>query len=153
MAFAGGPLNNFVLQAMVRTAEVLRSQPGATALVTAVSGMVTKQGVSLWASRAPRGGSPTTTSPPRSRRRRRRSRWSATGPARGQVAAYTVLHERGAPRRGVALVDFADGTRTLATTADAAQVAALLDEEWCGRTVTVTAGGVLSVGGARRPPT
>ena len=53
MAFAGGPLNNFVLQAMVRTAEVLRSQPGATALVTAVSGMVTKQGVSLWASRAP----------------------------------------------------------------------------------------------------
>ncbi len=64
----------------------------------------------------------------------------------GRVAAYTVLHERGMPRRGVALVDFADGTRTLATTDDAAHVAALLDEEWCGRAVTVTAGGALSVG-------
>ena len=71
----------------------------------------------------------------------------------GRVAAYTVLHERGTPRRGVALVDFADGTRTLATTDDAPQVAALLDEEWCGRTVTVTPGGALSVGCAPRPPT
>ena len=146
MAFAGGPLNNFVLQAMVRTADVLRSQPGVTALVTAVSGMVTKQGVSLWASHAPQ-------------RRFTYDDVAADVAAAtetvdvdgdrtgtGRVAGYTVLHERGTPRRGVALVDFADGTRTLATTDDAVQVAALLEREWCGHPVTVTTGGELSVG-------
>ena len=48
MAFAGGPLNNFVLQAIVRMARILRKDPGASGLVTAVSGVLTKQGVSLW---------------------------------------------------------------------------------------------------------
>ena len=50
MAFAGGPLNHFVFQALVRMAGVLRADPGSTGLVTAVSGMLTKQGVSLWSS-------------------------------------------------------------------------------------------------------
>ena len=43
----GGPLNNFVLQAAARMVALLREQGGA-ALLTAVSGMLTKQGVSLW---------------------------------------------------------------------------------------------------------
>ncbi len=53
MAFAGGPLNNFVLQAMARMAQRLRETPGATGMVNAVCGFLTKQGVSLWASRPP----------------------------------------------------------------------------------------------------
>ena len=48
MAFGGGPLNNFVLQALARMAHVLRGDPGATGMVNAVSGILTKQGVSLW---------------------------------------------------------------------------------------------------------
>ena len=51
MAFAGGPLNNFVLQALVTMAERLRAEPEASGLATAVSGMLTKQGVSLWSCR------------------------------------------------------------------------------------------------------
>ncbi|MDX2169389.1 MAG: acetyl-CoA acetyltransferase, partial [Deltaproteobacteria bacterium] len=54
MAFAGGPLNNFVLQALVRMVEVLRADAGSSGLVSAVSGMLTKQGVSLWSTRPPR---------------------------------------------------------------------------------------------------
>ena len=50
MAFAGGPLNHFVLQALVRMAGLLRAAPGSTGLVTAISGVLTKQGVSLWSS-------------------------------------------------------------------------------------------------------
>ena len=50
MTFAGGPLNHFVLQSLVRMAQLLREAPGSTGLVTAVSGVLTKQGVSLWSS-------------------------------------------------------------------------------------------------------
>ena len=50
MAFAGGPLNHFSLQALVRMAQVLREDAGSLGLVTAVSGIITKQGVSLWSS-------------------------------------------------------------------------------------------------------
>jgi acetyl-CoA C-acetyltransferase len=146
MAFAGGPLNNFVLQAMVRTAEVLRAQPGTTALVTAVSGMVTKQGVSLWASHAPQR--PFTYDDVAADVAAATDTVDVDGDrtGTGRVAAYTVLHERGVPRRGVALVDFTDGTRTLATTDDAVQIAALLAAEGCGRAATVHTGGEFTLG-------
>jgi acetyl-CoA C-acetyltransferase len=146
MAFAGGPLNNFVLQAMVRTAEVLRSQPGATALVTAVSGMVTKQGVSLWASRAPQRRFTYDDVAAEVATATETVQVVGDRTGTGRVAAYTVLHDRGTPRRGVALVDFTDGTRTLATTDDAAQITALLAAEGCGRIATVHAGGEFTLG-------
>ena len=48
MTFAGGPLNNFVFQATVKMAQLLRSQPDEVGLVTTVSGMLTKQACALW---------------------------------------------------------------------------------------------------------
>ncbi|MEM9464735.1 MAG: hypothetical protein AAGA90_05160 [Actinomycetota bacterium] len=48
MAFAGGPFNNFVLQATVAMIERLRARPGECGLVTAVSGLLTKPGLTVW---------------------------------------------------------------------------------------------------------
>lgn len=48
MTFGGGPLNNFVLQSTAAVARALRAGQGRTALVTAVSGMITKVGVLTW---------------------------------------------------------------------------------------------------------
>ncbi len=48
MAFAGGPFNNFVLQATVAMVERLRAHPGERGLVTAVSGLLTKPGLTVW---------------------------------------------------------------------------------------------------------
>jgi acetyl-CoA C-acetyltransferase len=48
MAFAGGPFNNFVLQATVAMIERLRANPGNRGLVTAVSGLLTKPGLTVW---------------------------------------------------------------------------------------------------------
>src|SRR4029078_2696216 len=53
MSFAGGPLNNFVLQAMEPFVGVLRADPSSRGLLTAVSGMITKQGVSAWSCTPP----------------------------------------------------------------------------------------------------
>jgi acetyl-CoA C-acetyltransferase len=137
MTFAGGPLNNFVLQAMVRMVAVLRALPGSTALVTAVSGMLTKQGVSLWASRPPTApcrfedvtasvAAEVVPLPVAARH---------DGPA--TIASYTVLHEHGAPARAVAVCDVTGGSRAIASTTDAEAIRALLDAEGCGRRVVL----------------
>ncbi len=48
MTFAGGPFNNFVLQATVAVAERLRRDPSALGVVTTVSGLLTKPGIGVW---------------------------------------------------------------------------------------------------------
>ena len=51
MAFAGGPFNNFVLQAMVEVVARMRADPGALGVVTSVSGLLTKPGIGAWSAR------------------------------------------------------------------------------------------------------
>ncbi len=57
MAFAGGPFNNFVLQATVEVARALRAEPGSLGVVTTVSGLLTKPGLGVW-SAEPDGQAP-----------------------------------------------------------------------------------------------
>ena len=145
MAFAGGPYNNYVLQATCRAAELLRAGRGRNALVSSVSGVLTKQAFGLWRSAA---ASPD----------------SAPAPARdfahvdvsdtvarevgvvevlddfsgsATVAGFTVLHGRGKAPRGLALANTADGKRVLATTEDAALTARMQAEEFVGRAVRI----------------
>lgn len=137
MAFAGGPLNNFVFQSLVRMAEVLRRERTGAGMLTAVSGMLTKQGVSLWSASPPRGGfayEDVTAAVA-----------GATGavevvegvesPAR--IATYTVLFEGGSPVRAAAICDLDDGRRTIAVTTDAAAAGAMTEREHCGAAVRV----------------
>jgi acetyl-CoA C-acetyltransferase len=143
MAFAGGPLNNYVLQAVVRMAEILRADPKATGLVTAVSGLLTKQGVGVWSATPRQGGfrfadvtaeaaAATATCPIVAEH---------DGPA--TIASYTVLFAAGTPIRGIAVCDLPGGGRTIATVDDSERAAAMLDGEMCGRTVRIGAGGSL----------
>jgi len=145
MAFAGGPLNNFVLQAAVRLAELLRGEPGAAGMLTAVSGFLTKQGVSLWSSGA--GGEAFASADVSAEAERATARVRAVEGREGEarVAGYTVLHGEG-PERTVALCDFPDGTRTVASSADPDLARRASTEELCGRAVRVEAG-ELRVGG------
>ncbi len=142
MAFAGGPLNNFVYQALARMARVLRADPGSAGMVNAVSGVLTKQGVSLWSTeRAPgpfrfedataetaREAEPVPFAP------------ATTGPA--VVASYTVLFDGEAPSRTVLLCDLEDGRRALATSPDPALAELALHVELCGRKLRLAASGV-----------
>jgi acetyl-CoA C-acetyltransferase len=137
MTFAGGPLNNYVLQAVAKMATVLRADPAANGLVTAVSGMLTKQGVSVWSARPPAGGY---------RSEDVSDRVAAAAPAMAigaprsgpaLVATYTVIHDDGRPSRGVVIAERPDGARVIATTADPATLQAMASEEWCARTVAL----------------
>jgi len=147
MAFAGGPLNSYVLHALVTMARVLRADPGSLGLVTAVSGIVTKQGASLWSSAPPAAAFRHHDVTAEAVRQTEivPVEVEATGDA--TVASYTVLCASGAPAQGVLVCDLADGRRTLRATRDPGLVAAMATEEFCGRRARVGAGGAVDVPG------
>jgi acetyl-CoA C-acetyltransferase len=141
MAFAGGPLNNYVLQAMTTMTGVLRADAGSLGLVTAVSGMITKQGVSVWSCRPPPGGyrSADVSAAVRARGDGVAAIKPTPGPA--AVATYTVVHRRDASPRSVIIAERADGIRAIASTEDAEVAETMTAEEWCGRAVQLDGDG------------
>jgi acetyl-CoA C-acetyltransferase len=140
MTFAGGPLNNFVLQAVAKMASVLRADPASHGLVTAVSGILTKQGVSLWSGQEPEvefGFFDVTEQtahdqPPVPLVE------SFDGPA--HIAGYTVLFEGERAVRTAFVCDLDDGRRTLAASDDPALAELGTQAELCGRGLRLAGG-------------
>jgi acetyl-CoA C-acetyltransferase len=141
MTFAGGPLNNFVLQAAVKLAQVLRADPGSHGLLSAVSGMLTKQGISVWSTEP--GDRSFAYDDVSADVERELARVSVVEDGRGvaRVAGYTVLHGLAGPERGVAYCDLPDGARALAETRDADWLLELERVEHCGAPVELLAEG------------
>lgn len=140
MAFAGGPYNNYFLQATARAAQLLRAGCGRTALLSCVSGILTKQAFALWSIEP--SGAPF---------ERRDVTAKVAGAAAelmvvehytggGRIAGCTVLHARGEQPRAVALIDTDDGARALAGSDECETVAGMEREEWVGRRVNVVNG-------------
>jgi len=142
MTFAGGPLNNFVLQVLVKMASVLRADPGSYGLVTAVSGILTKQGVSLWSCGEPEAGFRFFDVTEETAREQAPVPLveSFDGPA--QVAGYTVLFEGKCAVRTAFICDLDDGRRTLAASDDPALAELGTQAELCGRRVRLASGQV-----------
>lgn len=146
MTFAGGPLNNYVLQALAAMVPRLREDPEAIGLSTSVSGFLVKQGAGLWsASPPPRGYQAADVTA----RTAAAMAGDATRPVAGdhdgpaRVASWTVAHDPVGGIRGVAVCDVPGGARTLASTDDPGACAALAEGDWIGQPVVVTADGAL----------
>lgn len=141
MAQAGGPLNNYVLQATVRMAQLLRekssSQTTANGLVSSVSGMLTKQAYGLWSAVKPQRPFAflDVTEQVRAHSPAKTVLDSYTGPA--TIAGYTVLYQGDAPARGIAITDTPAGERVVACSEEAATLQRLLGDEWCGSVIRV----------------
>jgi acetyl-CoA C-acetyltransferase len=144
MPFAGGPYNNYVLQATCRMADLLRQGRGRTGLVSSVSGVLTKQGFGLWSTQpGPKGfvlqdvtasvaravGSKPVVDP---------------GAGEGLVAGYTVLHEHGRPPRGVVVADVG-AARSVAHTDDPSLTARMEAVEFCGARIRLSEGGTFAL--------
>jgi acetyl-CoA C-acetyltransferase len=140
MTFGGGPLNHYMLQGLAGIARVLRQDPGSTGLVTAVSGMVTKQGVSLWSTEPGPGFAHDDVSEVTARDTPVVPVERATASA-ATIATYTVLVDRAGPPRTVFLCDLPSGARALAASSDPAIAEHAMSEELCGRAVRITADG------------
>lgn len=144
MAFAGGPLNNFVLQAMVKMAHLLREAPGEIGLVTAVSGLLTKQGVSLWSTDP--GSRPFQFDDVTDEVAKALHRIPCLGEYTGKatIASATVLYEPTGPRAAF-ICDTPDGKRTIASTPEEAVASVVAEEEVIGRTLDLAPGHVAFV--------
>ena len=140
MTFGGGPLNNFVFQATVRMAQLLREQPEEVGLVTTVSGMLTKQGVALWSAKpSPAGwGFDDVTEEVRQATDVREIVADYDGEA--TVAGFTVLHHGAIRWRAIAVFDLPDGRRTAAYSEDPEIMDIMESRECCGETYRLAAG-------------
>ena len=117
--FAGGPWNNFVLQATVAMVELLRAHPGARGMVTTVSGFLNKPGLAVFSTEPAANGllvadlrvdaeAATSTAPMLDEHH---------GPA--TIVACTVVSERSGDRRTVVIAETASGERCVAASGDA----------------------------------
>jgi acetyl-CoA C-acetyltransferase len=140
MTFAGGPLNNFVLQALVKMVEVLRADPGAVGLVSSVSGILTKQGVSLWSTRPPERSFRFFDVTEETARDQQPLPLVEGFEGSARIAGYTVLFEGERAARSVFVCDLDDGRRTLAASDDPALAQLGTEQELCGREVRIAGG-------------
>lgn len=140
MTFGGGPLNNFVLQATVKMAQLLRDAPTEVGLVTSVSGMLTKQACALWSASPGEGGWAFADVTEQVRQSTQLCELVAQYDGLAIVAGYTVLYQGDTPWRGVAVFDLPDGKRTAAYTEDTALIDRLMADEQCGESYRLGGG-------------
>jgi acetyl-CoA C-acetyltransferase len=148
MTFGGGPLNNFVLQATAAVAQALRDGRGETAIVTAVSGMITKVGAIAWRRGEVPDADPDALAIDVSAAAAERTVAREVDADLGgelTIVAQTVVHDRGEPSQGIVLAESADGRRTVATSTDPAIIQSLISEDLVGRGAIVDAGVITSV--------
>ena len=128
----------------VTMAEVLRDDPGSTGMVTAVSGILTKQGVTLFSTEPGPGFRFADVSAGTAERLREvEVVEEAAGPA--VVASYTVVFEGERPARTIFVCDLEDGRRTIAISEDTDLGQEATREEFCGRPGRIDGAGGLEV--------
>jgi acetyl-CoA C-acetyltransferase len=140
MSFAGGPLNNYVLQATCRAADLLSDGKGAHALVTCVSGLYTKQGFTVWSKSEPEKPFAVVDVTEEVGRLEGVLPVDDHAVGVGQIIGCTVLFAGGEPERAVSVVEMASGHRTVAKSFDQEIMRAFMSEECVGRTVLIDNG-------------
>ncbi len=156
LTFGGGPLNNYVMHAIARTAELLRETPGGRALVTANGGMLTKHSFGLYgAEPSARGYAYQDLQAQVDREPRREVTVNVAGaaeiesytvtfgekvatPTRSHSAIYAKTTDSGTdPSVAHLACRLPDGRRTWANIETPEVLDAMCHEEFCGRTVRI----------------
>ena len=137
LTFAGGPLNNYVMHAIARMAELLRASPGARGLITANGGFLSGHAFGVYSTEPPADGFQYANPQPEI---------DAAAPPRAvvtrhegsaEVEGYCVLYGKDGPEVANIALRLAGGERTWANCSDADTIAAMHTEEFCGRTASV----------------
>jgi len=145
LPFAGGPWNNYVMHAIATVVGDLREQPTEKGFVWANGGYATKHAFGVYGTEPPAGGF--RHAYPQDEidalpRRELATGEDAAGPA--TIEAYTVMHGRdGTPEQAIATALLDDGRRAWGLSTEPGVMDALLEGEWVGTRVTVSAAGDL----------
>lgn len=137
--FAGGPWNNFVLQATAAMVERLRVERDTQGLVTTVSGLLNKPGLAVYATDP--GDAPLLVGDLAERAAAATPTVEAVAGYRGpaQVAACTVAYDGMEPATCTVIADTPDGRRCVATAPDPELARRATIEELIGTTIAVDA--------------
>lgn len=141
MPFAGGPFNNYALQATCRMAALLREGRGPdrrVGLVSSVSGLLTKQGFGVWASQPGVTGFAFDDVSSDTALQVATKEVISAFKGRAVVAGYTVLHDKGQAPRALVLADTNTGCRALAWSEDPALTLRMEQSECCGVTIDIS---------------
>jgi len=139
MAFAGGPLNNFVFQATVEMIDRVRTEPGTHGVVTAVSGLLTKPGLTVWSTEPPATGLLMADLAAEAQAATAEVHLDEDPQGEGTVATYTVVYDGMEPSGVRAIVDLASGSRAVTALDDPEVAADAVNEDLIGTPVTVHA--------------
>ena len=143
LTFGGGPLNNYVMHAIARMAEVLREHPGEIGLVTSNGGFITKHAFGVYS-----------TEPPAASFRHAEPQEEIDAAPTREVAvdfagevdveSYTVMFGADGPTVGLAACRLDDGRRGWGNTDAPDVLAAMVSEEFCGRRAHLARTGALA---------
>ena len=138
LTFAGGPGNNYSSHAVATLVGLLREDPNATGLSSALGWYVTKHAIAVLSGRPPVRGFRSIEASPQTAPKRRASA-DHTGSV--TIEAYTVPYAQdGSPQAAIVAGLAADGTRALAQTADQDLLKELLSDDPLGHQGVVSDG-------------
>ena len=142
LTFGGGPLNNYVMHAIARMAEVLRERPGEIGLVSSNGGFITKHAFGVY-STAPPGGRFRHAEPQDEIDATPRREVAVDFAGDVEIEAYTVMFGAEGPTVGLAACRLDDGRRSWGNSHDPDVLKGMIGEEFCGRRAHLGLSGAL----------
>ena len=142
LTFGGGPLNNYVMHAIARMAEVLRDAPGEVGLVSSNGGFITKHAFGVYSASPPR--QPFRFETPQKRVDAMPTREAVPtfdGPV--EIESYTVMYGSEGPESGLAACLLDDGRRAWGNTREPEVLQSMVSEEFCGRPARLREAGAI----------
>ena len=142
LTFGGGPLNNYVMHAIARMAEVLREAPGEVGLVSSNGGFITKHAFGVYSASPPR--QPFRFETPQNRVDAMPTREAVPtfdGPV--EIESYTVMYGSEGPESGLAACLLDDGRRAWGNTREPEVLQSMVSEEFCGRPARLREAGAI----------
>jgi acetyl-CoA C-acetyltransferase len=142
LTWAGGPLNNYVMHSIARMAELLRQRPGDKGMITANGGYLTKHAFGIYSSEPPaQGFQHADLQPQVDALVKREVVLDHDGSA--SIEGYAVMYGPEGPDKAFMACRLDDDRRAWATNNDPAVLEAMINEEFCGRQITI-AGNIAS---------
>ncbi len=135
LTFAGGPLNNYVMHALVKMAKLLREDREAIGLVTSNGGLLSKHAFGVYGSRPP--AKPFQYEDCQAEIDLCPSRQAVDHVGDAVIESYVVVYGAEGPMRGIAAALTDKGERTWAKTEDPQLLLAMTREEHIGRSVFI----------------
>ena len=144
LTFGGGPLNNYVMHSIVRMVHLLRKAPGDKGFITANGGYLTKHAFGVYSTEAPSVDFQHANVQAEVDKEPTRE-WLDEYHGDATIESYTVMFGANGPQVSHAACLTPDGKRTWANCTEDELIAAMTQEEFCGRPVKIDGAGTMSI--------